>query len=139
MATTSPSENDQGDLLDDEPKANSQADLGYQKPYGQGTPSSRGAEDRVNLASGTIGRKEALVFIEWLKTQEFEVHVDVTLGHVLTDLSGKRPEDLRWLCQAILQAKKAPEPWRMSKALKARDVGILRGVDPEPRERLARF
>lgn len=139
MTTTNPSKNDQGDLLDEEPKPNSAEDLGYRKPYGQGTPTSSRAEDRVNVASGTIGRKEALVFIDWLKGQEFEVHVDVTVGHILTDLSGKRPEDLRWLCQAILQAKKAPEPWRMSKALKARDVGILRGIDPEPRARFARF
>ena len=64
--------------------------------------------------------------IAWLNDQEFEVHEDVTVGHILVDLSGSTPEGFAWLCRAMKQAGQAPEPWRMNKALRARDVSLLR-------------
>jgi len=138
----SPSESGEGSqeglFPDADPPANSPDDLGYSKPYGQKSEPDRGEEkaaQRVNVAKGTIGIQEARKLVAWLSDQDFPVHVDVTVGHILTDLSGHTPKDFRWLCQAIVQAGKAPEPWRMCKALKARDVGILREEDPPPRAR----
>jgi len=138
----SPSKRDQGGLFDtpkpvipddDEPKSNSPEDLGLGPPrggsYGRRSQPPGGEEraaKRVNMASGTIGRPEAVKLIAWLNDQEFEVHEDVTVGHILVDLSGSTPDGFAWLCRACKQAGQAPEPWRMNKALRARDVSLLR-------------
>ena len=113
---------------DDEPE-----DLGLGPPrggsYGKRSEPSGGearASKRVNMASGTIGRDEAVKLIGWLNDQDFEVHEDVTVGHILVDLSGSTSDDFAWLCRAIKQAGQAPEPWRMNRALRARDVSLLR-------------
>lgn len=135
----------QGGLFDDEPKANSPEDLGMGRPpigpqrpdgvdtrppaakaYGKETP----GPDPVphNVATGTIQIWDARKFVEWIHGLDIPVHADVTVGHVLVGLSGYQPSHLKWLCQAIRQAERAPHIGQMREALRAKDVGILRQV-----------
>lgn len=132
---------DQASLFD-EPTPNSPEDLGFgptkperpdeidqgppaDKSYGEPSP----GPDPVphNVASGTIQIEDARTFVSWLHEQELPCHADVTIGHVLVGLSGRTPQDLRWLCQAVRQAGNIPDPYRMGRALKERDVALLRG------------
>ena len=85
-----------------------------------------------------VGRKalaiaDVKVFVIWLEAQEMPVHVDVTVRHVMRELSGLTTDHLRWLCQACRQAGRAPEPFKMKRAVVEQDVGLLRpgGWDPE--------
>lgn len=131
-----PSPGASGDLFDDEPKPNSPEDLGQVTPPGQrlyGMSSMREPDPPpVNLSSHAIQLEDARVFVDWIKKQSIEIHVDVTPGRVLVVLSGLGLPDLKWLCKAILQAGRAPQPETMKKAVVARDVRVLRpGGDPE--------
>lgn len=135
----------QQDDMFEEPKSNSPEDLGMaldrpirpayvdtrapaDKRYGAETP----GPDPVphNVATGTIQIGDARKFVEWIHGLDIPVHADVTVGHVLVGLSGYQPSHLRWLCQAIRQAERAPHIDQMREALRAKDVGILR----EPRD-----
>jgi len=130
-------------FADDEPKANSPADLGMtldrpvrpayvdtRAPPGNRYGSETPGPDPVphNVASGTIQIGDARKFVEWVHGLDIPVHADVTVGHVLVGLSGYQSSHLRWLCQAIRQAERAPNIGQMREALRAKDVGILRQV-----------
>ena len=113
--------------LDDEPKPNSPEDLGQVPPsksYGEPRPEPDPVP--VNIARGTMQPDDARTFIAWVHDQDIQIHAQVTFGHVLADMSGLRPSDLRWLCQAIRQAGRAPAPADMFQATLKRDVGLLR-------------
>lgn len=132
----------QGDLLDDDPKPNSREDLGFtkfgperpagvddrppaEKAFGESTP----GPDPVprNMCSSAIQIEDARKFVAWIHDQDFEIHEDVTVGHVLVSMSGLGTESLGWLCRGCRQAGRAPEPWRMKEAAMKKDVGLLRG------------
>ena len=114
-------------LFDDEPKANSPEDLGLVPPasvYGNHTTEREPLPK--NLAPCAIDWKAFRLFVEWIHDQDLPIHADVTVGHCMTTLSGLSLEDLRWLCQAIRQAGRAPCPVTMKKAAIARNVRIMR-------------
>ena len=115
------------ELADEEPKPNSPEDLG-QVPPDKSFGESRPEPDpiHVNVASGTMQPDDARTFVAWVHAQDIRIHAQVTFGHVLSDMSGLTPENLRWLCQAIRQAKRAPAPADMFQAALKRDVGLLR-------------
>jgi len=115
------------DELDDEPKPNSPEDLGQVPPKKSfGDPRPEPDPVPVNVARGTMQPDDARKFIAWVYYQDLPIHAQVTFGHVLADMSGLRPEDLRWLCQAIRQAGRAPAPADMRQAALKQDVSLLR-------------
>lgn len=115
------------DELDDEPKPNSPEDLGQVPPKKAfGEPRPEPDPVHVNIARGTMQPEDARTFVAWVHAQDIRIHAQVTFGHVLSDMSGLRPSDLRWLCQAIRQADRAPAPADMFQAALKRDVGLLR-------------
>ncbi len=120
----------QGSLLDDdgEPAANSPEDLGLvtptARPYGIETPEPE--KPTSNASSHAVQVPELRKFVDWIKKQDLPIHADVKVGHCQVCFSGMCVADLRWLCQAIRQAGRAPAPTTMKKAVIARDVSILR-------------
>jgi hypothetical protein len=118
-------------LFDDEPKANSPEDLGQAVPAARryGKPRPEPEPLPKNLSPAAIDWKDFRKFVAWVHEEEFPIHADVTVGHCMTTLSGLGLEDLRWLCQAIRQAGRAPCPVTMRKAALARDVRIMRPGD----------
>lgn len=142
MTTRRPSEL-QGDLLAEDPPANSPDDLGFGrarhrperppgvddrpppgKSFGQGSPGPDPVPD--NHARSAIQILDARKFVTWIHDQDLEIHEDVTVGHVLVALSGWGPEALGWLCRACRQAGRAPRPTDMRAAWMAKDVDLLR-------------
>ena len=134
-----------------EPRPNSPDDLGFGKParppdvdrrpprsrsYGSGSP----GPDPVpqNVASGTIQIQDARKFVTWIHGQDFPIHEDVTVGHVLVALSGFTPKKLGWLCRACRQAGRAPAPWVMKIAAFKEDVGLLRPENEPEKSTLTR-
>jgi len=121
-----------GDLFDEEPPNNSPEDLGFGKPPPLETspPEVRKPAPPADDLPRGLGHDSAKRFIDWVKAQDgVQVSRKVTFGHVVCNMGGFTDADLRWLCLAIKQAKKAPKPSIMAAAVKARDVSILRG-DP---------
>jgi hypothetical protein len=115
---------------DDEPKPNSPEDLGLVTPipagplYGQ----ARDEPDPLpeNFARSAIQHEDAVRFRDWIFDQDLPTHAQVTIGWILTDLSGIGQAELRWLCQAIRQAGRAPSPATMKRAVLTHDVSVLR-------------
>ncbi len=130
---TTSSSSDPGDskepqeaLFDDEPKPNSPEDLGLVPSahvYGKPTPEREPVQK--TLSPCAIGWKDFRKFVDFIRKEEIPTHVDVTVGHCMTSLSGLGLEDLRWLCQAIRKIGRAPCPVTMKKAAIARRVRIL--------------
>jgi hypothetical protein len=113
---------------DDEPAANSPEDLGLvtsaPRPYGVKTPEPE--KPTSNASSHAVQVPDLRKFVDWVQDQDVPIHADVTVGHCQVSFSGLCVSDLRWLCQAIRQAGRAPAPATMLKAVRARDVAILR-------------
>lgn len=113
---------------DDEPAPNSPEDLGLvtptARPYGVETPEPE--KPTTNASTNALQIPEIHKFINWVHAQDLPVHADVKVGHCAVAFSGLCVADLRWLCQAIRQAGRAPVPATMKKAILARDVSILR-------------
>ena len=139
--TTSPSSPGGGaqkglfDAGDEEPKPNSPEDLGMvpPKPAGQvyGKPAPEPDPLPENFARSAIQHEDAVRFRDWIFAQKIPVHAQVTIGGILVGLSGLGRKDLRWLCQAILQAKRAPSPGYMRRAVLTHDVSVLREEEPD--------
>lgn len=83
----------------------------------------------VNHARLAIQEDDVKNLRDWIFKQEFPIHNQVTVAHLVTALSGMVRSDLRWLCQAMNQAERAPAPSQMRRALVSRDVAILRDFD----------
>ncbi len=140
--TTSHSENtegSQGGLFDkpepvvepDDPKPNSPEDLGMVPPrQGYGEKSPEPDPIPVNMCSSAMQHTDAKKFVAWILEQDLPIHADVTFGHVVVGLSGLGTPDLRWLCQAIKQAGRAPAPVVMRRAVLSHDVSVLREDEP---------
>ncbi len=143
--TRRPSE-PQGGLFDEDPPANSPDDLGFGRPpprdpdvdrrpprsRSYGSPSPGPDPVPANQCSSAIQIQDARKFVEWIHDQDFPIHEDVTVGHVLVALSGWGTEALGWLCRACRQAGRAPSPIAMRSAWIGQDVGLLRkGEGPE--------
>lgn len=115
---------------DPEPAANSPEDLGMvsPEPAGQvyGKPAPEPDPLPENFARSAIQHVDAVKFRDWIFAQELPTHARVTIGGILVGLSGLGTKDLRWLCQAILQAEKAPSPRLMRRAVLTHDVSVLR-------------
>ena len=139
--TTSPSSPGGGaqkglfDAGDEEPKPNSPEDLGFvtPKPAGQvyGKPAPEPDPLPENFARSAIQHDDATRFRDWIFAQKIPIHAQVTIGGILVGLSGLGRKDLRWLCQAILQAKRAPSPGYMRRAVLTHDVSVLREEEPD--------
>jgi hypothetical protein len=118
------------DELDDEPKPNSPEDLGLvtPKPAGEvyGKPAPEPDPMPENFARSAIQHDDAIRFRDWIFEQDIPTHAQVTIGGILVGLSGLGPTDLRWLCQAIRQAGRAPSPATMKRAVLTHDVSVLR-------------
>ena len=84
----------------------------------------------VNHARLAIHLEDVEKLRDWIFKQELPIHNQVTAAHLVTALSGMIEADLRWICQAIKQAERAPAPSQMRRALVARDVAILRELEP---------
>lgn len=128
----------QGSLFDkpkpepepDDPKPNSPEDLGMVPPrQGYGEKTAEPDPIPVNMCSSAIQHTDAKKFVAWILEQDLPTHVDVTFGHIVVSLSGLGKLDLRWLCQAIKQAGRAPSPDLMARAVKTHDVSVLREDD----------
>jgi len=131
----------------DDPKPNSREDTGFTRP---GTPRDPDIDTRPpsdksfgepspgpdpvprNACSSAIQIDDARKFVTWIHDQNFPIHEDVTVGHVLVALSGLGTPALGWLCRACRQAERAPAPAVMREAAMKRDVDLLRpGEGPE--------
>ena len=146
----SPSENgegDQGRLFDepdpdrkrdesvDDPASNSPEDLGYKTPnappeataYGKPEPEPDPMPE--NFARSAMQHDDAKKFRDWIYEQGLPTHRRVTFGGIVVGLSGLGKPDLRWLCQAIKQARRAPSPELMRRAVMTHDVSVLREDD----------
>ena len=131
---SSPGEGAQGGLFDgpdpDEPKPNSPEDLGMVPPapagqvYGKPAPEPDPLPE--NFARSAIQHDDAVRFRDWIFAQKLPTHAKVTVGGILVGLSGLGRKDLRWLCQGILQAGRAPSPGNMRRAVLTHDVSVLR-------------
>ena len=112
----------------EEPKSNSPEDLGHAppNPNAYGTPRPEPEPLPENFCRSAIQHSDARTFVDWIGEQELPVHVSVTVGGILTGLSGLGRSDLKWLCQAIRQAGRAPEPEKMRRAVMTHDVSVLR-------------
>lgn len=143
MSHSENGEGSQGGLFDkpqpvvdpDDPKPNSPEDLGMVTPnappdaQAYGKPRAEPDPMPVNLCSSAIQHEDAIVFRDWIYNQELPTHRQVTLGGIVCGLSGFGKLDLRWLCQAIKQAGRAPSPELMARAVKSHDVSVLREDD----------
>ena len=140
--TTSPSSpggGSQKGLFDgpdpEEPKPNSPEDLGMvpPTPAGQvyGKPALEPDPLPENFARSAIQHDDATRFRDWIFAQKIPTHAQVTVGGILVGLSGLGRKDLRWLCQAILQAERAPSPGYMRRAVLTPDVSVLREEEPD--------
>jgi len=115
---------------DPEPPANSPEDLGMVSPapagqvYGKPAPEPDPLPE--NFARSAMQHADAVKFRDWIFDQDVPTHARVTLGGIVVGLSGLGREDLRWLCQAILQAGRAPSPGVMRRAVLTHDVSVLR-------------
>ncbi len=126
---------------DDEPAANSPEDLGLvtptARPYGVETPEPENPIS--NASTKAVQVPDLRKFVDWVHAQGVPVHADVKVGHCALAFSGLCVADLRWLCQAIRQAGRAPAPATMKKSVFARDVSILRpGHDLETTQKLSK-
>ncbi len=72
---------------------------------------------------------DAEKFRDWIYAEKLPTHARVTLGGIVVGLSGLGKPDLRWLCQAIRQARRAPSPELMRRAVTSHDVSVLREDD----------
>lgn len=136
----------QAGLFDADPPANSPEDLGYRAPQAPqtevaaasaltdprvahpqayGEPSPEPDPYPRNACSSAIQIEDARQLVAWLAEQDLPVHADCTVGHVLVGLSGLGRPDLKWLCQAIRQAGRAPRPSIMRAAVLHHDVAYL--------------
>ena len=115
---------------DDEPKSNSPEDLGMvtPTPAGEvyGTPAPEPDPLPENFCRSAIQHDDAVRLRDWIFAQKIPTHARVTVGGILVGLSGLGRQDLRWLCQAILQAGRAPSPGAMRRAVTTHDVSVLR-------------
>jgi hypothetical protein len=115
---------------EEEPKPNSPEDLGMVTPeptgplYGKPAPEPDPLPE--NFARSAIQHEDAVKFRDWIFAQKLPTHARVTIGGILVGLSGLGTKDLRWLCQAILQAEVAPSPRLMRRAVLTHDVSVLR-------------
>ena len=80
----------------------------------------------VNHCKLALNLEDAIKLVCWIHELDIPIHRQVTIGHVLESLSGMGKGDLKWICKAIKQAKRAPAPSVMRRALIARDVYYLR-------------
>ncbi len=103
------------------------------EPAGQvyGKPAPEPDPLPENFARSAIQHVDAVKFRDWIFAQKIPTHARVTIGGILVGLSGLGKEDLRWLCQAILQAERAPSPGNMRRAVLTHDVSVLREEEPD--------
>jgi len=94
-------------------------------PRAYGDPSPEPAPYPRNACSSAIQVGDARTFVAWLAEQDIPVHADCTVGHILVGLSGLGLPDMKWLCQAIRQAGRAPRPAQMRDAVLHHDVAYL--------------
>jgi len=111
----------------DDPAPNSPEDLGL-APSGPvyGKPAPEPDPLPENFARSAIQHDDAIRFRDWIFEQDIPTHAQVTIGGILVGLSGLGPSDLRWLCQAVRQAGRAPSPATMKRAVLTHDVSVLR-------------
>lgn len=116
------SESEQAGLFPEDPPPNSPEDLGFVKPPPPGTL------EKLELPPmSTLPIEDANKFLDWLDGQDdVKKSGEISLIAVLEAFSGLSRGDLKWLCGAIHQAGKAPDPGTMKKATLARDVALLR-------------
>ena len=75
----------------------------------------------------TITRADVQKLVTWIYEQDLQMHPDTMIvDKLLTAFDGFTRGDLRWLCAAIKQAGEVPAPSYMAKAIRARDVALLR-------------
>jgi hypothetical protein len=65
-------------------------------------------------------------FLDWCKGTEYWNDANIANVDVLDAFGGFSIGDLKWICQAIIQAKEIPDVSIMARAILARDVAILR-------------
>ena len=72
-------------------------------------------------------RADVEKLVEWIYAQELPTHPDAMIVDILVEaFDGFKQSDLRWLCAAIKQARGVPAPSCMARAIRARDVALLR-------------
>lgn len=71
-------------------------------------------------------------FVIWCKGRDFGQDREIANKDVLEAFDGMSIGDVRWLAQAIIQAKVIPDLGTMARAILARDVAILRSGDRNP-------
>ena len=103
------------------------------EPAGQvyGKPAPEPDRLPENFARSAIQHVDAVKFRDWIFAQDIPTHARVTIGGILVGLSGLGKPDLRWLCQAIVQAGRAPSPGAMKRAVLTHDVSVLREEEPD--------
>ncbi len=71
-------------------------------------------------------------FLIWCNGTDYEIDPQIENKGVLEAFDGFSVGDLKWLCQAINQARRIPDLAIMAKAIKSRDVTDLRLGDRNP-------
>jgi hypothetical protein len=71
-------------------------------------------------------------FVIWCKGRDFGQDREIANKDVLDVFDGFSIDDVRWLAEAIIQAKVIPDLGTMARAILARDVAILRSDDRNP-------
>jgi len=72
------------------------------------------------------------LFLIWCKGRDFGESPQIANADALDAFRGFSIGDLKWLCQAMIQAKAIPDLSTMARAILARDVAILRSNDRNP-------
>ena len=113
------------DESDDEPKPNSPEDLGLGLRLPPATSNTDLGQLPVNHSTNAIQAEDARKFVAWVMDSGLSVQAEITVGRALVEFSGLGRPDLKWLCQAIKQAGRVPDPKIMRRAVIQRDVNIL--------------
>lgn len=76
-----------------------------------------------------ISGADADKFLIWCNGTEYGIDAQIANKDVLDAFRGFTIGDLKWLCQAIHQAQGIPDLAAMVKAIKSRDVAVLRSTE----------
>jgi len=143
------------DLFDDEPKPNSPEDIGGFVPRAERGPKpwetshpdhpaqrshnklqpGEDAPASWNVANIEMGIAEMRTFLGWCDDHKIDT-TGHTVGSLYVALNAHGKQSFRWLCQQLVNSKATslPAVGNISKAIKARQPGLLYAAD-EPERR----